>query len=287
MRDYLKVFLCSFVVYWPQSLLRLISPQWSVIVGSISYAVLTYALINKYKTKSKWSLYLSILLGMVCIELPIRLYAYKSTSYTLVLSLCVLWAFITAILAKEIKNKYIAFIACAIWVFGVIDGVDRWMEYTRYGILSEKENINIANLKIKTDKGDITLSELSGEYVLLEFWKSDCVACQNDFQELQDAYDRFGKEASHVTIASVFDIQDKDDKERPWAKPEGLEIGQNIIVKHGFSFPVYGASRKDSIMKKTGVETFPTVIILDKSRNLIFRGSLMFAERELEELLGL
>jgi hypothetical protein len=40
-------------------------------------------------------------------------------------------------------------------------------------------------------------------------------------------------------------------------------------------------------MKKTGVETFPTVIILDKSRNLIFRGSLMFAERELEELLGL
>ena len=143
MRDYLKVFLCSFVVYWPQSLLRLISPQWSVIVGSISYAVLTYTLINKYKTKSKWSLYLSILLGMVCIELPIRLYAYKSTSYTLVLSLCVLWAFITAILAKEIKNKYIAFIACVIWFFGAIDGVDRWMEYTRYGILSEKENINI------------------------------------------------------------------------------------------------------------------------------------------------
>lgn len=284
MRDYLKVFLYSFAVYWPQCLLRLISPQWSVMVGSVSYVVLTYWLLHKYTAKSRWGLYLAIFFGMVSIELPMRLYAYKSTSYTLVLSLCVLWAFITAILAKEVKNKYVAFIACVIWVFGVIDGIDRWVEYTRYGLLSEKRDINVANLRIKTDKGDLRLSELPGEYVFLEFWKSDCVACQNDFQELQDAYDRFGLDFSRVTVASVFVIQEIDDRERPWMKPEGLEIGQSIITKHGFDFPVYGTSRMDSLMRIAEVNTFPTVLILDKSRNLIFRGSLMFAERKLEEL---
>jgi hypothetical protein len=52
----------------------------------------------------------------------------------------------------------------------------------------------------------------------------------------------------------------------------------------GCDIPVYGVDYDSGLLDKCGIESFPHIVILDKKRDLIFIGSLEFAERKLKEL---
>jgi peroxiredoxin len=99
----------------------------------------------------------------------------------------------------------------------------------------------------------VSLSELRGKIVLLNFWATWCPPCRAEMPALQQLWEK--NKDRNFTIMGVSVHEEK-------ATVEGF------IADAGYSYPIF-VDPNGSLASAFGVRSFPTTYILDKSGRVI------------------
>ncbi|HEY5406889.1 MAG TPA: TlpA disulfide reductase family protein [Ginsengibacter sp.] len=116
---------------------------------------------------------------------------------------------------------------------------------------------------------EMSLSDFKGKYVLLDFWGSWCIPCRQSMPHLIALFKKYHK--SGLEIIGV--AEEYDNTGLPWraaVKKDGTYIWYNVLSA---SQTDAEPKIKDSstIVKKFGVQVFPTKILIDKTGVIIGR----------------
>ena len=116
------------------------------------------------------------------------------------------------------------------------------------------------------DGQDITLSQLKGKTVVLDFWATWCGPCIASFPAMQDVVTKYENDDS-VAIYFVDTFESGEDREEKVAQ---------FIEKNEYDFqvlmdPLIEDSRKHMVAEKYGITGIPTKIIIGPSGKIKFR----------------
>lgn len=274
MKIYLRVFLYSLLLFLLCSPLRGWSFTYASIVETVCYIALAYIYLSKRAKGGKDILIISglIILGRVILELPLRIRNFEDTLISLPNTLLACLAVVLATFVFMVKKKIIVGIASIIiWAYCVFIGHEKWLHYIIWGPVPE---VNVSSFVIKTSEGDKALEAIKNSYILLDFWNSKCGVCFQTFPHLQALYDKY---KDKISLASVF---------VPLYKGEQQEDGQSRIDEMNYTFPVWSVAKEDTLLNILEINGYPTVILLDGKRNVLFKGNLKNAQKELEDLIN-
>ena len=105
------------------------------------------------------------------------------------------------------------------------------------------------------DGSRITLSELRGKVVLINFWATWCPPCREEMSHLQkDVIDRFAG---------------KDVVVLPISRGEERKTVENFLDKMGYTFPV-GLDGNQSIYKKYASNYIPRSVVVGKDGKVVY-----------------
>jgi peroxiredoxin len=112
-----------------------------------------------------------------------------------------------------------------------------------------RARMNLApNFELRAASGErISLEQLRGKVVLLDFWGSWCGPCRESMPELRDLHKRFGKDPFVILSVS------SDDDARQWSE---------FVTKNKMEWPQYLDSDA-SIQGLFEVDSFPTYVVID------------------------
>lgn len=252
--------------------LRALSLYNAAIIESIVYSFITFLLLRKY-VDAKYSIIriiLCIILGRIIIELPIRIVDFDKTLPTLMVTIIVILSTILTGLIYSNKKKYVIILSFISWIICAFIGHKVWFDYINFGHLS---NIKITSHTIQTIEDEIKLDTIKSNYILLEFWNSSCGSCIKQFPQYQKLYDKYKNE---ILIRSVF-VRYKDN--------ENIFDGINCINKQECNFPIWSIDKNSSLLKELEIKVYPTIIIINHDKEIIFKGNLKEAENKMYHLL--
>ncbi|HRX93057.1 MAG TPA: TlpA disulfide reductase family protein [Chitinophagaceae bacterium] len=144
-----------------------------------------------------------------------------------------------------------------------------WMSVTGSDARAQG-NSSLADIRLPTPEGDtLSLSEVSGKVILVDFWASWCGPCRNANRKLRKVYDTFKGRGFEIFSVSL------DDNEKSWLK---------AIKKDKMEWlQVHDATGSGSkIATQWGVYALPTSFLLNKSGRIILMDP---DERMLEQVL--
>lgn len=168
------------------------------------------------------------------------------------------------------KKKYVIILSFISWIICAFIGHKVWFDYINFGHLS---NIKITSHTIQTTENEIKLDTIKSNYILLEFWNSSCGSCIKQFPQYQKLYDKYKNE---ILIRSVF-VRYKDN--------ENIFDGINCINKQECNFPIWSIDKNSSLLKELEIKVYPTIIIINHDKEIIFKGNLKEAENKMYHLL--
>lgn len=116
---------------------------------------------------------------------------------------------------------------------------------------------------------EISLSDFKGKYVLLDFWGSWCVPCRQSMPHLIELFKKYHE--SGLEIIGV--AEEYDNTGIPWraaVKKDGTNIWYNVLSA-AQTDTEQKIKDSSSIVKKFGVQVFPTKILIDKTGVIIGR----------------
>lgn len=117
-----------------------------------------------------------------------------------------------------------------------------------------------------TSEGEyVSLDELRGKVVLLDFWGTWCPPCVASLPGLRDLNKKYGKDASFVMISVS-----SDGDEEKW---------KAFVVKEKMVWPQF-LDRERKIHRAFAIRAFPTYILLDSEGVIKYRGTGMSLEKE-------
>lgn len=244
----------------------------ATIIESICYIVATYIVLKKYAIPRK-ELYLItglLVLGRIILEIPIRIISFDSSLISLPSTLIACLSIILTSISFAIKRQSVYIVSLLIWGYCALIGHKNLLFYICYG---KTPHVQVSDLSINTSEGLASFKDIKSDYILLNFWSSLCGHCRAEFPSIQHLHEKYKN--SPITIASVF---------VPLAKNESALNGQNIIAKKGYTFPVWSIPSTDTLINVLNIRGYPIIVILDKNRNVIYRGNLERAEKKLEDI---
>ncbi len=116
---------------------------------------------------------------------------------------------------------------------------------------AEREPVTAPDFTVTDQDGnEVTLSELRGKPVVLNFWASWCPPCKGEMPEFNKVYEELGEEVHFMMIDAV-------DGSR-----ETVESGAAYIAEQEYTFPVYFDVGQTVIMQY-GVRAFPSTLFID------------------------
>ena len=100
------------------------------------------------------------------------------------------------------------------------------------------------------EKGQISLADLRGKVVFLNFWATWCKPCEEEMPAMERLHRRF-KDRGLVVLGISEDT-------------DGASVVGPYLKKHGLTFPV-GLDPKMAVAGQYGVWAVPSTFIIDKS----------------------
>lgn len=101
--------------------------------------------------------------------------------------------------------------------------------------------------KVKTASGEsLSLKQLSGKVVVLDFWATWCPPCLAEIPELQELLNTYGEKLVIISIAP-------NDKEEAW---------RGFLATHRVEWPQV-FDRHQEMLRKYRVERYPTYVVID------------------------
>lgn len=263
--------------------LRLINVPFSIptLIGFIVYFFLTTYVFYRYGSYVHVNkLLLLILLGACCFQVPIRIVNFSSSLGSFPEFIFHILGVLTGFVFYKIKSFYrwlYLIVSLSLCLFYFFIGWNLWSNKLCYGTFSG----NIIEYKVKQNlifknkyNQNLNISQIKGRVVLLDFWNSKCGVCYSKFPEVQKVYDKY-KQNPIVNFYSVNFFLDDIDKDGDAFR---------IIKERGYSFPVL-ICRDKALLKRLNITGYPTVLIINRKGELVFRGDIEDAGKKMEELI--
>jgi thiol-disulfide isomerase/thioredoxin len=108
----------------------------------------------------------------------------------------------------------------------------------------------------------VSLQDMKGKIIVLDFWASNCLPCFRKFPELERLYTEY-KNSGDVAVYSINLPQPNE------------EIGhtKKLIGRYNYDFPKLYAP-DETAWKQFNIEAVPALLIIDRNLNIRFRGGL-------------
>ena len=166
-------------------------------------------------------------------------------------------------------------------VHGSLNGYDstltilkvRSTDARRTRLAARKLHLPVINDTLTTLSGkSITLAELKGKVVIMDFWATWCGPCRASFPAMQKLYDKYRNNPK--VVFAIVDV---------WERVEDRKkTVSEFLAKNTYTFPVY-FDEKDEIVRSLGVTGIPAKFFLDQNgvaqfREIGFNGEEKFME---------
>jgi len=123
------------------------------------------------------------------------------------------------------------------------------------------------DFSVTTSEGEyLTLDDLHGKVVLLDFWGTWCPPCVSSVPSLRDLHKKYAKDKSFVMIS--VSVNDEEEKWRAFT------------AKNQMDWPQY-LDREHTVERAFNVHAFPTYILIDHEGIVRFRGTGASFEKEM------
>jgi thiol-disulfide isomerase/thioredoxin len=117
------------------------------------------------------------------------------------------------------------------------------------------------------------LNELRGKVVLIDFWGTWCPHCMRGIANLVDLQRRYGQHGLEVV-----GIAYEDDKLSLAQKIEKVNF---VRQRQGINYKVLlGAGDDCPVLSKLDVQKFPSLILVDETGHIVWRGEGMTAQNK-------
>ena len=125
----------------------------------------------------------------------------------------------------------------------------------------------------------VSLEELRGKYVLLDFWGSWCAPCRASHPHLKELYEKYKKQVVFINVAQE-NVKDQNEARKLWktaVKEDGLTWTQ-ILNNEG--------RETCDMIRLFNIYSFPTKVLIDSNGIVVARmvGGLVDAGEVLEKL---
>ena len=117
-------------------------------------------------------------------------------------------------------------------------------------------------------QGPITLSQLKGKVVMLDFWGTWCAPCLKSMPAVQSLHEYFKDQPVEIIGVSV--------------EPENAVDVPAFVKRKGYTYPI--ALEGKNISKAYNVSQFPTIYIIDQKGKIIFAGPGENLEKEKDQV---
>jgi len=101
----------------------------------------------------------------------------------------------------------------------------------------------------------VYLSQLEGDFYVLDFWYVNCPPCRKAMPAIQKLYEKYNQKGVRVIGINGIDANNKD-------------YAANIMVQSGFTYPLYFTTK--AFLQEVAIYTFPTFAIFNKNHNLLY-----------------
>jgi thiol-disulfide isomerase/thioredoxin len=124
------------------------------------------------------------------------------------------------------------------------------------------------NLRMWLVGNPVTLEELRGRVVMLEFWATWCKPCQEMFPKLTSLYEQESKNGLEILAITRHYMAYGGTLE---AKNEELDLIRKTVGEHGVTFRVAVAD-DESLQSIYGANGLPTVVLIDRKGVVQYAG---------------
>lgn len=250
----------------------------SIFAGAIFHAILIGYYISKGQITSKKIL--AIWVVVLLPELLIRCFAWQATLISFPDTLCRIMTVLSTCYffsTPNIRKRILTALFFSIIFFVFLFGWEFWTNKLNFDTFTgkiKKEQI-ISRIEFDSRDGKLPIELLSGKYTLLYMWITRCGYCYESLPQLQSFYNDSVK-YPNIRIYAVHN----------WTKKENEETGITELEKRGYTFPCLSIYYKDSFLTTSKITVYPTVLILNNKKELLFRGSLDKAIDYIKELVN-
>ena len=124
-------------------------------------------------------------------------------------------------------------------------------------IMALNKNKEIINTELTftlrdTNGNTVTMQELVGKPVVINFWAIWCPPCKAEMPDFQKAYDEYGENVTFLFVNLI-----------GWRNNTVAEVDA-FMEQNGYDFPVY-YDVDGSAEKAVGVTSIPTTVFIDKT----------------------
>ena len=177
----------------------------------------------------------------------------------------VLAVFLSLQLCREYSRKkkivVISSYITGVFLFGLVvyPGYLNWAMYP-----AARRTLPFPEISFTDDNGNgLNSSYFNGKYCVIELWITDCAPCYRNFPKMEKLNLQYIDDPD-VRFYTLHFPRNMDDQVR----------ARKIMEDYGFSFEQLYAREMRENMKTLGVSHFPLIMILDRKRNIIYKGNL-------------
>lgn len=255
-----------------------IGPITGFCLSSIAGFIVVYflTLYFLHKRDSLW-IVAAAMAGFFIFVLPLHVFAFERTKISLLEMFIHMFAIAGAYLCHKLGKRTYQYLFSILILAGAYvvstSGYDMWLHYLNYQTLSgevKSEKLS-STIYFETANDSIGNTAFEKDLVLLDFWSSSCGYCYEAFPELQKLYDTYSKE---LEIFAVF----VETRQR-----ENYMMGDSILKARNYSFPVLFLKKEAPALSLLKVTGYPTVIILNRKGDVLFRGNIDNAAKYIKD----